>query len=640
MGAPSIARREPPDREQCIALLGELPAMNEAARGAAVSALLRSPLPGIRERVVAIASAIVTDDEIVSYLRKGADDMLRNAGLEILKRRGRKGFSLAIQLLDDADDDVVLQAVLALDHYVAPSALGPLRKTLGHHESNVVQAAIVAVGRIGDERVVNDLLPFIEGDLWLQLAAVNALGDLRSPAGLNPLILLMRQHAIGPVACDAVARIGGPVAFNALAHLWMEDVREEPGRGMLLPLLAHVAEGLHTDPEAPAGLRQALIAVLTSENLEDRRAAAICLLSLGPGDGDLRSIGVLTRAEEGSRALPGCLRRRPDLIGHMVVLADLPRSWAFLIARENEAGMKNEELRYALRDVPAEHCIRVVAEILETRTDPELAVVVFELFRQLPPNLRGSLAAAVRQYKCSIETLLIECKDLGNDEFIVLTAMIGKPAAQVVKDVSLLGPDQRVVVVPELTSRADVLLALPWLRWLQDDPDQTCILLSAVIQRKREPKLFSVLSVALGTCAHPALIRAFGEIGDAENADLVVRMLEHESPLVRTMAADSLGWIGGQRARMALKQRAAKAPIREAEVVLRSLIRCATAEDMAFFREVASSPEPGIRSIVADALANDPSEENLRILVTLAADHDSAVARRASDSIRAVEALS
>ena len=110
MGTPSIARREPPNREQCIELLGDLPTMDEAARGAAVSALLRSSLSGIRERAVAIASATVKDAEVESFLRKGADDMLRNAGLEILKRRGRKGLSLAINLLDDPEARLLVTA--------------------------------------------------------------------------------------------------------------------------------------------------------------------------------------------------------------------------------------------------------------------------------------------------------------------------------------------------------------------------------------------------------------------------------------------------------------------------------------------------------------------------------------------------
>ena len=58
MGTPFMMRRELPDREQCLELLGGLPTMQDAGRAAAVSALLRSSLPGIRERAIAIAKVI------------------------------------------------------------------------------------------------------------------------------------------------------------------------------------------------------------------------------------------------------------------------------------------------------------------------------------------------------------------------------------------------------------------------------------------------------------------------------------------------------------------------------------------------------------------------------------------------------
>ena len=45
--------------------------------------------------------------------------------------------------------------------------------------------AIEAVGKLGDARAIPDLLPFLEGDSWLQLATMQALGDLRSPAAVR-----------------------------------------------------------------------------------------------------------------------------------------------------------------------------------------------------------------------------------------------------------------------------------------------------------------------------------------------------------------------------------------------------------------------------------------------------------------------
>ena len=53
-------------------------------------------------------------------------------------------------------------------------------------DPNVQQEAILAIGQLGDARSIPHLVPFLAADLWVQMAAVQALGDLRSPGGRAP----------------------------------------------------------------------------------------------------------------------------------------------------------------------------------------------------------------------------------------------------------------------------------------------------------------------------------------------------------------------------------------------------------------------------------------------------------------------
>ncbi|MFP3940570.1 MAG: HEAT repeat domain-containing protein, partial [Thermoanaerobaculia bacterium] len=191
------AGREAMDR------LASVPLQSSEERLTTVAELVRDPSPAVRGEALRVGAVVLPDEAVVELLRESADATLRNAGLEILKMRGGRGFALASKLLQDEDDDVVLQAVLGLDHLKDPRALEPLRRLLDHRDPNVVQAALTAVGHLGDARVVGDVLRFLEGDLWLQFAAVEALGDLRAREAVEPLAVLLTDVMVGAQAAEA-----------------------------------------------------------------------------------------------------------------------------------------------------------------------------------------------------------------------------------------------------------------------------------------------------------------------------------------------------------------------------------------------------------------------------------------------------
>src|SRR4051812_17520847 len=131
-----------PSWEECMELLDQLPTLSLEGRATAIERLARNSSPGIRERALRAGAAVFTDDQLTAYLRSDSDAVLRNLGLEVFKLRGGRSFAVALRLLKDGDPDVVLQAVLILDHVRDPRALEPLRGALTHPDPNVVQAAI------------------------------------------------------------------------------------------------------------------------------------------------------------------------------------------------------------------------------------------------------------------------------------------------------------------------------------------------------------------------------------------------------------------------------------------------------------------------------------------------------------------
>jgi HEAT repeat protein len=376
MSAASRGMAAPPSElswDGAMRLLEALPAMPLAERGAQVELLVRNASPGVRERVLRLGANLLPEERIAEHLRNDHDAVLRNAGLEMLKLRGARSFALAVRLLADAEPDVVLQAVLLLDHLRDPRALEALRGVLTHPDLNVAQAAILAIGRLGDARSIPDLLPFLAGDPWLQMAAVQALGDLRSRRAVANLARLLGDPVVGTIAAEALARIGGISACRSLIAHWLGQAGQLD-EAALLGLLAHVLEGLPRTAALPAdqpalgrvlaALGERLAAPAADRGLV-RAAAARCVLALGPSGGDEAALAVLVALAEaaggaadgaggaggeggegihgsaedfGAAAygeaakLPPVLRRRPDLAGALLRRPGTAAAWGMQLA--------------------------------------------------------------------------------------------------------------------------------------------------------------------------------------------------------------------------------------------------------------------------------------------------------------------
>ncbi len=620
-----------PTWEECMVLLDRLPGLPLEERAEVIEKLVRNPSPGIRERALRVGAAVLPDERLVDYLRSDSDAVLRNAGLEILKDRGKRSFALAVRLLRDDDPDVVLQAVMVLDHVKNPRAVEPLRAVLHHRDQNVAQAAIVAVGHLGDARAVPDLLPFLEVEPWLQLAAIQALGDLRSTHAVEPLAGLLTDLTVGSLAAEALAQIGGDRAFMALARHWLR-FHEELDPETSLGLLAHVLEGLPHFPARVEGLRPGLAERMRDPFRGVRVCAARCLLAMGPGPEDGEALHILGAERKEAAVLPGCLTQRKDLIDHLLEKPGLLRSWGFLLlARHPESGSL-PALAAAIRAGDHEALEPVLGAVARVR-GPELAEPILDLYLDLAADGRGALAPMLDAHRAHLTKAVSERGDLSERDRLVLKAMLGAPAAEISAEILELAAGERIEAINQLADRSEIVSLLPWREWLESEPDRYADVAGRVASAAGLRDLQPLLRERLRVAPSAEIVRSAGELGDREAVPLLLELVEGAQPTLRPLVIESLGKIGGPEARRALRGLAESPDERVGRISYKALAACATEEDDAFFREAISHPDWYVRLACAEVLGRFVRPENIAGLSQLAADPVPIVSRRALSSL-------
>lgn len=638
--------------DEATRLLEELPALSPSQRIGAIEKLVCVTSPGIRERALRLGASLLPEERLVEHVHNDADATLRNAGLEMLKLRGARSFPLALRLLADRDADVMLQAVLILDHLRDPRALEPLRGVLATPDFNVVQATILAIGRLGNARSVPYLLPFLEADPWLQMAAVQALGDLRSPRAVPALARLFADLMLGSIAVEAVARIGGPAAYRALAAHWLRHSTQLDAESVL-GMLAHVLEGLSRAPSDRKGLLGSLAARLADPQQEGRAASARCILALGPSPADEAALSTLVAVAEGgsgdgtagmdavnaagidTTSLPAALARRPDLTSALLRHAGTRRTWGLLLAALSPRRLPRREFMAALSDAgqspealtAATRCLQRMPPAESTAS---LGTVLLGLYLGLQPELRPELNPALKRHRTTLSRALAARRDIGAVDRTVLGAQLGAKPSAVARDLVALSQSDRLSALTQLSSQRQTMHALPWSAWLREAPETYGTAAAEAISASQLTDLLPLLRDLRPIDIQPPILRTFAELRDRAAIPLVLAVLADRADL-RPLALETLGRIGGPEARRALARVARSGA--DSRVAYRALAMCATAEDEALFRGAASHEDWYVRLACADVLGRFARPENFGALARLAGDPVPAVAHRALASL-------
>ncbi len=615
-----------PSWDECVEILERLPSMPVDTRVEALERLVRNPSPGIREQALRIGASVLPDSRLTEYLRDPADAALRSAGSEIFRLRGVRSLPVVAGLLQDSDPDVALQAVLILDRLRDPRALEPLHAVLGHTDPNVRQEAILAIGHLGDARSIPYLLPFLKSDFWVQMAAVQALGDLRSPDAVPHLAEQLTDPLVGSVAAEALARIGGVPAFHALAGHWPAGGVEIDDETML-GLLAHVLEGLPHPEEIgalPRGLREAFAARLHDRSPEVRNAAARCLLVLGPSPWDEAAVEALSVPGR-----PAALARRRDLVGPLLAIAGEPRVWGFQLAASFPEDVPAEAFLTAVREAAQRRdLLPPLIQALEKVHVPGLGEALLDFYLQLPAGARESLGPALGARRDEMWEALAARPEVAETDRLVLSALLGRPIDEVAGAILGLEPPLRPEVVSRLLGLKGLALHLPWSDWLAEAPELYSDLAAEAAVRYGYRDLLPILRSRTDAVPSEPLVRALGALGDREAVPVLARCLETEN--LRLAGLESLGLVGGPEARAVLQnvaQSLEAAP--EIRAAFKALASCAGPGDDETFRAAAGHPDWHVRLTSAEVLGRFRKPENAAVLTRLAGDPVPAVAHRA-----------
>ena len=211
---------------------------------------------------------------LIKALRYRKDKGVRQAAAEALVKIGAPAVEPLIAALKDKDSDVRYAAAKALGEIKDPRAVEPLIAVPKDYYSGVryaVTEALVKIGAPAMEPLIAALKDKDSKDSDVRQAAAEALGEIKDPRAVEPLIAALKDEDsdVRAAAAYALGEIKDPRAVEPLIAALKDgdsDVRKAAAKAL----------GEIKDPRAV----EPLIAALKDAKWRVREAAAEALVSL------------------------------------------------------------------------------------------------------------------------------------------------------------------------------------------------------------------------------------------------------------------------------------------------------------------------------------------------------------------------
>jgi HEAT repeat protein len=243
-------------------------ALNNGDRETAILAALGDPSTLVRERAIALAARHLSPETLGGLLGNGENAVLRNSAFSALERQGPYAVPHLLKLTVDGDSEVAMFSVQILSLINDSSASRALLPLLDHPDRNIAQSAIEALGNVQAVEAVPALIRLLNADLWLQFAAVVALGKLGDSRAVRPLLELCSHEVLAEPAIEALGRIGSPEALRPLVEVLYANDRI-PQRDQVLRAVAATLERNPPGPAAGLRVRAGLAEVGEKSGLHD-----------------------------------------------------------------------------------------------------------------------------------------------------------------------------------------------------------------------------------------------------------------------------------------------------------------------------------------------------------------------------------
>ena len=238
------------EHSQRLAALEALP--EGAAREALILAALEDESAVVRERAIRLAARYIEPQVLGELVADQVNAIRRNAAISALERQGPYAVPHLRTMLASLEVDVVMFALQMLSRIGDPLAVHGVVPLVRHADPNVAQCAIEALGELRHREAVPTLLELLASDLWLQLAAIDALGKIGDPAAVDSLVALIPDSIVAEPAVIALQRIAAPESLEVLFGKLL-IVSEQSLRDALLLAIGVVID-LHPDP-VPVAVR-------------------------------------------------------------------------------------------------------------------------------------------------------------------------------------------------------------------------------------------------------------------------------------------------------------------------------------------------------------------------------------------------
>jgi HEAT repeat protein len=625
-----------------------------------ILAALEDAAPTVRDRAIRLAARYLEPSVLTELVADGRNATRRNAGLSALERQGPYAVPHLVALLKGGDTDVVMFALQSLSR-IGDTKAGPaILPLLGHADPNVAQAAIEAAGRLRLRESVSTLCWLLQGDLWVQLAAIVALGEIGAPEAVVPLMKFVPDSVLAEAAVHALRRIAAPDSLEPLLRLFPR-IRERGLRDQLLLTVAVVLD-LHPDPapvlarvrpdlepaSADVGAHLGPLLDTAPDEEDDEaqsllRAAATLAAALGV---DALQPRLLSRLATDPRAawIEVVLRRFPEgLTPRLAELLDHPD--AHLRCGALRAGSFEAtdcvSLSRHLSD-PDAH-VRAAACVALGRLEVDaVAPLLLERLRAGEPVEQAAAAQALAHLSSDALTELGSCLEQGMSEPATVEAL------RILTRRQVPGLEARVLHLTEARSSAVRLAALRaaaqipgtridvlLLRALADrEPTIQREALELLVQRGGETTV-STLVALLGTADSLRfhVIRALGHCQAPQAAgrlrDLYPDCAPHEqAQIVRSLLRLGPPWLSEF-----LVQRLHDADLELRRAAAQGLSEVAVMELLPVLLGLARDADWNIRNEAARGLARLKTTEARDALLTLARDEETVVATTARASL-------
>ena len=584
-----------------------------------ILAALEDPAPSVRERAIRLAARYVEPAVLGELVADGENAVRRNAGLGALERQGPYAVPHLVAMLDRGDPELMLFALQSLSR-IGFAAAGPaILPLLDHPDPNVAQAAIEAAGKLRVREAVPALCVLLQRDLWLQLAAIEALGEIGHPGAVGPLMAFVPDSVLAEPAVQALRRIAAPESLEPLLPLLLA-VRERALRDPLLLAVAVVIE-LHPDPE-PAMRRVARDVVVDGGNLVAylRQLLTVVPEADDAGDGEslLRAAAALVAAGGIAELLPALLARlATDPMAQWIegLLARFPQGLAphlTALLEHPDPDVRCGALRtgsFGPQELSAlvEHlsdprpAVRTAACLALGRMDLDaVAPLLLERLRRGEPPEQAAAAQGLARLSAGALGELDSCLEPGTAESVMVAAL----AVMARTPVPTLEP--RVLQMTESASAAVRLAALRAAARLPGAKAEVALL--RALADRHQP---------IQTEALELLVRRGGD----RSVTTLVALLGSADSL-RFHVIRALGHCRAQGAATRLRSLYPDCGPHERHQIVWSLLRIAPSWLSEFLLLRLAEPDLDMRRAAAQGLAEVAGFDHLPVLLRLAEDPD------------------